>query len=48
MPEIIDETTPKKTTQTPSNAMLEGENPSGWNRGETLIPKAVFNPTIRE
>jgi len=29
-------------------AMLAGENPSGEKSGDTLMPKAVFNPTISE
>ena len=51
MPDIIDESTPKKTTKIPRTAMLEGEkfSPSLFPKsGETLIPKAVFNPTINE
>ena len=51
MPDIIDETTPKKTTKIPRTAMLEGvkSNPDGFPKsGETLIPKAVFKPTINE
>lgn len=48
MPENIEDTTPKNTTKTPSTAMLEGEKPSGVKRGETLIPNAVFKPTINE
>jgi len=48
MPESIDETTPKNTTHTPITAMLDGEKPSGVKSGDTLIPKAVFKPTINE
>jgi hypothetical protein len=51
MPEIIDEITPKKTTKIPSTAMLDGEKSSPFvspKSGETLIPKAVFRPTISE
>ena len=51
MPDIIDESTPKKTTKIPRTAMLEGEKFSPClfpKSGETLIPKAVFNPTINE
>ncbi len=51
MPDIIDESTPKKTTKMPRTAMLEGEKFSPYllpKSGETLIPKAVFKPTINE
>jgi len=51
MPDSIDEITPKKTTKIPRTAMLEGEKSSPCvfpKSGETLIPKAVFNPTISE
>jgi len=47
-PEIIDESTPIKTTQTPSKAIYDVENPIPPKIGSIFIPNAVFKPIIKE
>jgi len=47
-PEVIEEITPQNTTLIPKIEMLELSKPIPPNNGATLIPNAVFNPTISE
>jgi len=48
IPETIEAITPQNTTLIPKIAMLAFVKPMPPNSGATLIPNAVFNPTISE